>query len=718
VSLFFNSPEGYIRTDLPVGDTFSVSLWFRPNNSGGAVKIIWSMNDGVGLELDAIIADLDDELGLYRTDDGDSSQAFVFSGNSYVQDVWNHVVASSDGNSSRSIVLNGGTPQSDTENYPQPSGIANEEIALFIGSASGFDGSLAEIAIWDVALSTTEAAQLNNGTSPLKVRPQSLVSFRPFVRDTRDLIRGNTMTAEGTPEQQVDFHPAVQYPSAQILQFPPSGAPVHTATGAPSVFLPTSDGTAEVEGLSNANGAPSVFLPTSAGAAVLERSATGAPSIILPTSAGVATLVAVVRLGSELIDLGTPSSGNNDESITVPAGTEFIGLGYIAWWDGPSPDPSGEAVITLDPTGLDEDFTYSFTQMSPDDNGTELYWLRTTNEGAQTLRFNWDAGQLPDQESVQFQVLYLANVKVSGDPIGDTGGDSTTSDNADLSDIAINTTKDIVHAVCYEWSESSSSSDAFWDEATGDMTPDGENQAVEDDQQWIWAAYSQVENASVEIDDIDSAALAFQVILFGVAAADETATGAPSVFLPTSSGAAEVENTATGAPSVFLPTTSGAAEVINTAAGAPSTILITSAGAAVGEAVHTSDGAPSVFLPTTAGAAEVINTAAGAPTTTLITSAGAALIENVAAGAPVIGLITSAGAALIEKTSTGAVSIIPITSAGAALIESTATGSPIVFLPTSAGEALRTAVKITSAGVADSWDDEDTDIPIVGTGFV
>jgi len=73
--------------------------------------------------------------------------------------------------------------------------------------------------------------------------------------------------------------------------------------------------------------------------------------------------------------------------------------------------------------------------------------------------------------------------------------------------------------------------------------------------------------------------IACATVVWEEVAAGETASGAPSITLPTASGAAQVTNTATGAPSLPLPTASGAAEVINTATGAVSIPLITASGA-------------------------------------------------------------------------------------------------------------------------------------------
>jgi hypothetical protein len=67
-------------------------------------------------------------------------------------------------------------------------------------------GSIAEAAIWNVALTDAKVAILAAGFSPLFVDPQSLVAYWPLVRDTDDdVVGGYDMTAYNTPT--VASHP-------------------------------------------------------------------------------------------------------------------------------------------------------------------------------------------------------------------------------------------------------------------------------------------------------------------------------------------------------------------------------------------------------------------------------------------------------------------------------------------------------------------------------
>ena len=60
------------------------------------------------------------------------------------------------------------------------------------------DGKLAEVGIWNVALTAAEIASLAKGMTCDKVRPQSLVFYAPLVRNLQDVRGGLTITNNNT----------------------------------------------------------------------------------------------------------------------------------------------------------------------------------------------------------------------------------------------------------------------------------------------------------------------------------------------------------------------------------------------------------------------------------------------------------------------------------------------------------------------------------------
>ena len=69
------------------------------------------------------------------------------------------------------------------------------------------DGKIAEVGIWNAALTAEEIASLADGMTCDKVRPQSLVFYAPLVRDLIDYKGGLAITNTNTAT--VADHPRV-----------------------------------------------------------------------------------------------------------------------------------------------------------------------------------------------------------------------------------------------------------------------------------------------------------------------------------------------------------------------------------------------------------------------------------------------------------------------------------------------------------------------------
>lgn len=91
-----------------------------------------------------------------------------------------------------------------------------------------YDGLLAEVGIWNVALTDAEMATLAKGFSPLFIRPGNLVAYWPLIgrnSPETDSVGGFNLTLSGgTGVPVVAVHPRVIMPSSQIIM-PPPGAP-------------------------------------------------------------------------------------------------------------------------------------------------------------------------------------------------------------------------------------------------------------------------------------------------------------------------------------------------------------------------------------------------------------------------------------------------------------------------------------------------------------
>ena len=146
----------------------------------------------------------------YIQTDGNSFRADTTSG--FSANTWSHACAVHTSASSRTAYLNAGSGGTNTGSAI----LSNTGInAVLIGAQSNpanpaftyTSGLIAEVGIWNVALTADEIASLAKGMTCDKVRPQSLVFYAPLVRDLQDVRGGLTITNNNTAT--VANHPRV-----------------------------------------------------------------------------------------------------------------------------------------------------------------------------------------------------------------------------------------------------------------------------------------------------------------------------------------------------------------------------------------------------------------------------------------------------------------------------------------------------------------------------
>jgi len=95
---------------------------------------------------------------------------------------WHHVCGVFTNANSRTIYLDGGNSATDN-NACNVTDIDSISAGTFLwngGFNNPFDGAVAECAIWNVALTASEAIMLAAGFCPLMIRPGSLLCYYPF----------------------------------------------------------------------------------------------------------------------------------------------------------------------------------------------------------------------------------------------------------------------------------------------------------------------------------------------------------------------------------------------------------------------------------------------------------------------------------------------------------------------------------------------------------
>jgi hypothetical protein len=127
---------------------------------------------------------------------------------------FNHACAVFTSATNFAIFTNGGDKVTQVAgNTPTAANLNRTCIGAYVSTSivNPSSGSIAEVGIWNVALTDPEVLALARGTPPARVRPANLVGYWPLYRQlglARDFTQNrNDMTAVGAP--MIDPHPPV-----------------------------------------------------------------------------------------------------------------------------------------------------------------------------------------------------------------------------------------------------------------------------------------------------------------------------------------------------------------------------------------------------------------------------------------------------------------------------------------------------------------------------
>ncbi len=183
----------------------TLAAWFNVANVTASHTLI-SLDTNGGADrfmLQADGATASDPVVAFTAQGGTTRQSVA---NGFTANVWHHGAAVFSATNNRLAYLNGtaGTAQTNTIT---PSGINRTNIGSRWATTRGSfcNGSIAEAAAWNVALTAAEIASLALGVKPSRIRPQSLVMYVPAIRSVIDIRAGLAFTASGSPT--VGVHP-------------------------------------------------------------------------------------------------------------------------------------------------------------------------------------------------------------------------------------------------------------------------------------------------------------------------------------------------------------------------------------------------------------------------------------------------------------------------------------------------------------------------------
>jgi hypothetical protein len=193
----FNGTTQFLTATAPVTAVpLTVSCWFYANNitANMALVVLEDVGGTHRFDLQALGATAGDPIQCGTAAGGPSSFARTSTG--FSANIWNHACGVQSGTNSRTAYLNAGS-QGSNNGTQLPVGIS----VLKIGSikvagtnVSFFNGLIAEVGIWNTALTADEIASLAKGMTCDKVRPQNLVFYAPLVRELIDQKGGLTIT--------------------------------------------------------------------------------------------------------------------------------------------------------------------------------------------------------------------------------------------------------------------------------------------------------------------------------------------------------------------------------------------------------------------------------------------------------------------------------------------------------------------------------------------
>jgi hypothetical protein len=204
--LFASASSQYlIGGSAPVSAVpLTIAAWFRPTASGasGAICAVGGVTDHCRLSLSS--------GQIQALSFGSASPQSSTSG-SITAGQWAHCAAVFSGTASRIAYLNGVAATENTTNCTQGSFSETLIGARRITTLAQFiSGDIAEVGVWNAALTADEIAGLAKGFPCRLARPSSLQFYSRLIRNAMDIRGGIALT--NTNGATVSDHPRIIYP--------------------------------------------------------------------------------------------------------------------------------------------------------------------------------------------------------------------------------------------------------------------------------------------------------------------------------------------------------------------------------------------------------------------------------------------------------------------------------------------------------------------------
>lgn len=162
----------------------SMSAWFQTDDLTTNQVLVANTTSVTGIGVYMIFRGANAGDPLTCTDYDGTTGGTASSAGSVTTNTWFHGGAVFAGASSRAIYLNGAKDTNSTTTSNNLAGTDKTNMGALISGNSHLSGKLAEVAIWNVALTDDEMLSLSYGVSPLRIRPSALVFYAPLWGNT------------------------------------------------------------------------------------------------------------------------------------------------------------------------------------------------------------------------------------------------------------------------------------------------------------------------------------------------------------------------------------------------------------------------------------------------------------------------------------------------------------------------------------------------------
>ena len=203
----FNGTNQHLSTASAPADGYPMTLamWYRPSSvSVTARALTVSASNGHRHQL-TYVPQFSQAQAVTV---GGSGAVSAIGTVSFVAGAWYHHAGVFASATDRSVWVDGSRIDTNTTD---PGSLSTfDRVTVAAGAVPAgvfFPGDIAEVGVWNVALTAAEIASLAKGVACRLVRPQSLVFYAPLLRDLVDLRGGRAITNNNTAT--VAVHPRV-----------------------------------------------------------------------------------------------------------------------------------------------------------------------------------------------------------------------------------------------------------------------------------------------------------------------------------------------------------------------------------------------------------------------------------------------------------------------------------------------------------------------------